>query len=90
MKVQTTSSNLGERDGGHSSCEGGRVEHMQGGQADLIFVIIMLMMVMIERMVTMVVIERGINEVKAYRVPDKDKSTSVPSVARGALPRGHC
>ena len=39
---------------------------MQGGQADLIFVIIMLMMVMIERMVTMVVIERGINEVKAY------------------------
>ena len=59
-----TFSNLGEGDGGHSSCEGGRVEHMQGGQADLIVVEIMLMMMMV--MMTMEVIARGINDVKAY------------------------
>ena len=40
-------------------------------------------------MLTMLVIARGMNDVKAYRVPDKDKSTSVPSVAGGALTRGH-
>ena len=51
-------------------------------------VVIMLMMMLV--MMAMVMIARGINDVKAYRVPDEDKSTSVPSVARGALTRGHC
>lgn len=37
---------------------------MQGGQADLIVVEIMLMMMMV--MMTMEVIARGINDVKAY------------------------
>ena len=64
IRLKKTSSNLGEGDGGHSSCEGGRVEHMQGGQADLIVVEIMLMMMMV--MMTMEVIARGINDVKAY------------------------
>ena len=61
---------------------------MQGGQADLIVVVIILMMMLV--MMAVVVIARGINDVKAYRVPDEDKSTSVPSVAGGALSRGHC